>query len=79
MDNFISMHLAGAFIINVFMECLLLYILVWERDFYQDDLYITIMISFWLTIIFLSLATDLILSAMVNSTVSLLLYLINYV
>ena len=71
MDDFLSLHLAVAFIVTILLECVLLYILLWEREFYEDDVYITAMVCFWLTVGVINLAIDLILPAMVNSTVNI--------
>ena len=68
-NGFMSIHLAGTFIINILLGCFWLYVLLWELDFYQNDFYGLVMLVFWFVIAMINLAVDLLLPVMVNSAV----------
>ena len=67
--GFMSIHLAATFTINILLGCLWLYVLFWDLDFYRNDPAGLVMLVFWFVVGTICLAVDLLLPAMVNSTV----------
>lgn len=47
-DEFLSIHIGGAFVIKLVIICSILYILIWGRDDYSGDHLVTFMLLYWL-------------------------------